>query len=84
MHTHSVVAPNDILAVELSDCDVSLKPGERKKIDVTIKPSAAFKKNVTLDGNNSKTLLTGDVVQGHITRCEPPPMPRRSRIKSCR
>lgn len=88
MHTHSVVAPNDILAVELSDCDVPLKPGESKKIDVTIRRSADYKKNVTLDviykhlagvygislpkgvtldGNNSKTLLTGEVVRGHIT-----------------
>ncbi|MAG94374.1 MAG: hypothetical protein CMJ48_11580 [Planctomycetaceae bacterium] len=88
MHTVSVGAPSDILAVTLSTTDVVLKPGESKKIDVTIQRAEGFDKNVTLDvlyrhlsgvhGNslpegvtidadNSKTLLSAKTSKGHIT-----------------
>ena len=49
MHTVSVAAPNDIRAVKLSTYDVRLKPGESKRIEVTIERSPGYNKNVTLD-----------------------------------
>ncbi len=49
MHTVSVGAPSDILNVTLSTTDVVLKPGESKKIDVTIQRAEGFDKNVSLD-----------------------------------
>jgi hypothetical protein len=49
VHAISVGAPSDLLAVTLSDYDVTLKPGESKKIDVTIERAEGFDKNVTLD-----------------------------------
>ncbi|MFQ5733432.1 MAG: hypothetical protein ACE5KM_15955 [Planctomycetaceae bacterium] len=88
MHTVAVGAPSDIRAVTLSTYDVTLKPGESKRIDVTIRRAPGFNKNITLDmlfrhlssrfadtlpagvtidGRNSRTLLTGQVAQGHIT-----------------
>ena len=65
-----------------------MKPGESKRIDVTIERSPGYAKNitldvlfkhlssvygnslpegVTLDGQNSKTLLNGKENKGHIT-----------------
>lgn len=89
IHTVSVGSELlDIRSVKITPTAISLKPGEAKKIDVTIERAPGFKGNVTLDviyqhlgsnyGNslppgvtvddkNSKTLLTGDQVQGHIT-----------------
>jgi hypothetical protein len=49
VHAVSVGASSDLLAVTLSDYDVTLKPGESKKIDVTIERAEGFDKNVTLD-----------------------------------
>ncbi len=48
-HAVCVTAPNDIRGVKLSTYDVSLKPGESKKIDVTIARAEGFTQNVTLD-----------------------------------
>src|SRR5262249_59397593 len=45
----SVGDPMDIRSVKLSATAVSLKPGESKKIEVTIERAPAFKQNVTLD-----------------------------------
>jgi len=49
MHTVSVAAPSDIRAVKLSTNEITLKPGESQKIDVTIERAEGFDKNVTLD-----------------------------------
>ncbi|HIF35032.1 MAG TPA: hypothetical protein EYQ75_25925 [Planctomycetaceae bacterium] len=49
MHTISVADHNDILSVELSEYDITLKPGESKKIDVTLSRASGFDKNVSLD-----------------------------------
>jgi len=49
MHTVSIGAPADILAVTLSTYDVTLKPGESKRIEVTLQRAAGFNQNVTLD-----------------------------------
>ena len=48
-HTVSIGAPQDVRAVTLSDHDVVLKPGESKKIEVTIERAEGFDKNVSLD-----------------------------------
>lgn len=48
-HTVSIGAAQDVQAVKLSDYDVVLKPGESKKIEVTIERAAEFDKNVSLD-----------------------------------
>lgn len=48
-HTVSVAAPNDIRAVQLSDYEVTLKPGQSKKIAVTLERAEGFDKNVSLD-----------------------------------
>lgn len=49
MHTVCVGAPNDIRSIRLSTYDVTLKPGESKRIDVTIERAPGFNKNITLD-----------------------------------
>lgn len=49
MHTVSVSEPMDIRSVKLSETDIKLKPGESKKIEVTIERAPGFDKNVTLD-----------------------------------
>ncbi len=49
MHTVAVAEPCDILAVTLSESEITLKPGESKQIDVTIQRAEGFDKNVTLD-----------------------------------
>ncbi|HEY2414787.1 MAG TPA: hypothetical protein VGI40_21255 [Pirellulaceae bacterium] len=48
-HTLAVTDPADIRGVSLSTYDVTLKPGESKKIEVTIDRAAGFSANVTLD-----------------------------------
>jgi hypothetical protein len=48
-HCVSVSDPLDIRSVKLSATDVVLKPGESKRIDVTIERAAGFKGNVTMD-----------------------------------
>ncbi|MEK6258084.1 MAG: hypothetical protein AABP62_05640 [Planctomycetota bacterium] len=87
-HVVSIGAPADILAVKLSETDIHLKPGESKKIMVTLDRNKDVNQNVTLDmlykhldsvyanslpegvtidGNQSKTLLTGNTSEGFIT-----------------
>ncbi|MCH2127296.1 MAG: hypothetical protein MK165_21070 [Pirellulaceae bacterium] len=88
MHTVSIGQPGDIRSVQLGTTELTMKPGESQKIDVTIERAEGFDANVTLDvlyqhlggihGNplpegievdkaNSKTLLTSQETQGHIT-----------------
>lgn len=49
MHTVAVCQPRDITSVKLSDTSITLKPGESKKLTVTIERAEGFKGNVTLD-----------------------------------
>ncbi len=49
LHSVSVGAASDIRKVTLSAMEVSLKPGESQKIDITIERAEGFEKNVTLD-----------------------------------
>jgi len=49
MHTVAVTESADIRGITLSTYDVSLKPGESQKIEVTIDRSPGFTANVTLD-----------------------------------
>lgn len=49
MHTVAIGAPSDILAVKISEENITLKPGETKKIDVEIQRAPGFATNVTLD-----------------------------------
>ncbi|MDA0285293.1 MAG: hypothetical protein O3B86_18240, partial [Planctomycetota bacterium] len=48
-HTVSIGAPQDVRSVKLSEHDITLKPGESKKIEVTIERAEGFDKNVSLD-----------------------------------
>ncbi|HEY7155302.1 MAG TPA: PPC domain-containing protein [Gemmataceae bacterium] len=48
MHTLSIGDPLDLKSVTISPTSVTLKPGESKKIEVTIERSPGFKGNVTL------------------------------------
>ena len=48
-HTVSIGAPNEIRGMTLSTYDLTLKPGQSKRIDVTIERAPGFNKNVTLD-----------------------------------
>lgn len=87
-HVVSVGPPSDILSIRLSDTEIRLKPGESKKIIVTLERNSNVNQNVTLDmlykhldsvyanslpegvtidGNQSKTLLTGSTSEGVIT-----------------
>jgi hypothetical protein len=49
MHTVSVGEAMDLRSVKISPTAISLKPGESKKVEVTIERSPGFKANVTLD-----------------------------------
>jgi hypothetical protein len=49
MHTVSVGDAMDVLSIKLSETAVILKPGESKKIDVTITRAEGFTANITLD-----------------------------------
>jgi len=49
MHTLSVGDYPDLKSVKISPASVTLKPGEAKKIDITIERGPGFKGNVTLD-----------------------------------
>lgn len=87
-HVVSVGPPSDILSIKLSETDIHLKPGESKKITVTLERNKDVNQNVTLDmlykhldsvfanslpegvtidSNQSKTLLTGTTSEGVIT-----------------
>ncbi len=48
-HAVAVTGYGDVRRVDLSDYDIALKPGESKKIAITIDRSPGFDKNVTLD-----------------------------------
>jgi len=48
-HAVAVTDPADIRGITLSTYDIILKPGESKKIEVTIDRSPGFSANVTLD-----------------------------------
>lgn len=48
-HAVCVLGAGDIRQVTLSDYDITLKPGESKKIAITIERIPGFDKNVTLD-----------------------------------
>jgi hypothetical protein len=48
-HTVAVTDYGDVRYVTLSDYDITLKPGESKKIEIVIDRSPGFDKNVTLD-----------------------------------
>jgi len=48
-HAVSVSEPLDIRSVKLSATDIVLKPGESKRIDVTLERAKDFKQNMTLD-----------------------------------
>jgi hypothetical protein len=49
MHTVSVGDPLDLKSVTISPTSVSIKPGESKKIDVTLERKEGFNQTVTLD-----------------------------------
>jgi hypothetical protein len=49
MHTVSVGDPLDLRAVKISPTAITLKPGEAKKVEVTLERAPGFKGNVTLD-----------------------------------
>lgn len=49
MHTVAVGAPSDLQAVLLSESEITLKPGESKRIDIELIRAEGFDKNVTLD-----------------------------------
>ena len=49
MHTVSIGEASDIRSFKLSTHDVTIKPGESKRIDITIERAPGFTKNVQLD-----------------------------------
>jgi hypothetical protein len=49
MHTVSIGEPLDIRSVKVSPAEVTLKPGESQKVEITIERADGFDKNVTLD-----------------------------------
>jgi hypothetical protein len=49
VHTVSVGDPGDIRSVTLSETEITLKPGESKRVGVRIERAEGFDKNVTLD-----------------------------------
>jgi hypothetical protein len=49
MHTVAVGEPIDLRAVKLNTYELTLKPGESKKIEIAIERAEGFDKNVTLD-----------------------------------
>ena len=48
-HMVNVGAPNDLLAVTISETDIRLKPGESKKVAITVQRAPEMKANVVLD-----------------------------------
>jgi hypothetical protein len=49
MHTLSVGGPLDLKGVRISPTSVTLRPGESKRVEVTVERGPGFKGNVTLD-----------------------------------
>src|SRR5262249_18834307 len=49
LHTVAVTEPSDILEVEIDRKEITLRPGEEVKVEVTIKRRADYDKAVSLD-----------------------------------
>lgn len=49
LHTVSVAGPMDIRSITVSATEVTLRPGESKRLDVTVERAPDYKGNVTLD-----------------------------------
>ena len=49
MHTVAVGRPGDVLEITLDSYEITLQPGETRKINVEVKRAMGFDKNVTLD-----------------------------------
>jgi hypothetical protein len=49
LHSVAVTEPSDILKVDVSKTEITLKPGEEVKIDVTIQRRSDYDKGVSLD-----------------------------------
>lgn len=49
MHTVAVGDPLDLLSVQISPTELTLKPGESKKVEVTVQRQPDYKGNLTLD-----------------------------------
>jgi hypothetical protein len=72
MHTVSIGNSSDIVAVTLSEYDITLKPGESKKIDVKLERAEGFDKNVTLDVTyNHLNSVFGDSLPQGVTLDKP-------------
>lgn len=72
MHTVSIGAASDIVAVTLSEYDITLKPGESKQIDVKLERAEGFDKNVTLDVTyNHLNSVYGDSLPKGVTLEKP-------------
>ena len=48
-HTVSIAKPMDLRGITVSSTEVTLKPGESKRVDVTVERAPDYKGNVTLD-----------------------------------
>jgi len=48
-HTIATTEPGDILSLSIDTNEVTLKPGESKKIEVSVKRAEGFEKNISLD-----------------------------------
>ncbi|MEE3370274.1 MAG: PPC domain-containing protein [Planctomycetota bacterium] len=49
MHTVAIGRPGDVLEIALDNYEITLQPGETRKINVEVKRAKGFDKNVTLD-----------------------------------
>ena len=49
MHTVAIGQPGDVLEIALDNYEITLQPGETRKINVEVKRAKGFDKNVTLD-----------------------------------
>ncbi len=49
LHTVSIAKPMDVRAITVSSTEVILKPGESKRIDITVERAPDYKGNITLD-----------------------------------
>ena len=49
MHTASIGAPSDLISIQLDRRELTLKPGEKQKVTVTLERKPGFDKNVSLD-----------------------------------
>lgn len=68
MHTVAIGAPGDLRAVKLDTTSLTLKPGESKRIGVTIERAEGFDKNVSLDVTyNHLSSVYGDSLPPGVT-----------------